>query len=67
MLTRGEPSAWMVVPVVAGLAVLLMLGVHPPADLTGLLARAVHQLGGARMTGPAPWPSRPACPRCGTS
>jgi len=45
-LTRGEPSAWMVVPVVAGLAALVMLGVHPPAELTGLLARAVHQLSG---------------------
>jgi hydrogenase-4 component F len=44
-LARGEPSAWMVVPVVAGVAVLLVLGVHPPAELTGLLARAVHQLG----------------------
>ena len=36
-LPRGEPSAWMVVPVVAGVAVLVLLGVHPPADLTGLL------------------------------
>ena len=45
-LTRGEPSAWMVVPVVAGVAALVMLGVHPPAELTGLLARAVHQLSG---------------------
>ncbi len=44
-LSRGEPSAWMVAPVVAGVAVLLVLGIHPPADLTGLLARAVHQLG----------------------
>jgi len=44
-LTRGEPSTWMVVPVVAGVAALLVLGVHPPAELTGLLARAVHQLG----------------------
>ena len=35
----------MVVPVVAGVAALLVLGVHPPAELTGLLARAVHQLG----------------------
>jgi hydrogenase-4 component F len=43
-LTRGEPSAWMVVPVVAGVAVLLVLGLHPPAELTGLLSRAVHQL-----------------------
>jgi len=45
-LTRGEPSAWMVVPVVAGVAALVMLGVHPPAELTGLLSRAVHQLSG---------------------
>jgi hydrogenase-4 component F len=44
-LSRGEPSAWMVVPVVAGVAALLVLGVHPPAELTGLLSRAVHQLG----------------------
>ena len=46
VLTRGEPSAWMVVPVVAGVAALVMLGVHPPAELTGLLSRAVHQLSG---------------------
>jgi len=44
-LAPGEPSAWMVVPVVAGVAALLVLGVHPPAELTGLLTRAVHQLG----------------------
>ena len=44
-LTRGEPSAWMVVPVVAGLVALLVLGLHPPGELTGLLARAVSQLG----------------------
>ena len=44
-LSRGEPSGWMVVPVVAGVAALLVLGVHPPAELTGLLTRAVHQLG----------------------
>jgi hydrogenase-4 component F len=46
-LSRGEPSAWMVVPVVAGVAALLVLGIHPPAELTGLLTRAVHQLGAA--------------------
>jgi hydrogenase-4 component F len=46
-LARGEPSAWMVVPVVAGVAALLVLGIHPPAELTGLLSRAVHQLGAA--------------------
>ncbi|MGA2826195.1 MAG: proton-conducting transporter membrane subunit [Streptosporangiaceae bacterium] len=44
---RGEPSAWMVVPVVAGIAVLLVLGLHPPSELTGLISRAVAQLGGA--------------------
>jgi hydrogenase-4 component F len=43
---RGEPSVWMVVPVVAGFVALLVLGLHPPADLTGLLARAVETLRG---------------------
>ena len=43
-LTRSEPSAWMVVPVVAGVAVLFVLGVHPPGELTHLIARAVTQL-----------------------
>ena len=47
-LARGEPSAWMVVPVVAGIVVLLILGVHPPGELTGLIARAVTQLGATR-------------------
>ena len=46
-IARGEPSAWMVVPVAVGAVVLIVLGVHPPAELTGLLARAVHELGGA--------------------
>jgi hydrogenase-4 component F len=45
-LARGEPSVWMVVPVVAGLVALLVLGLHPPADLTGLLGRAVAALRG---------------------
>ena len=45
VITRGEPSAWMVVPVAMGAVVLIVLGVHPPAELTGLLARAVHELG----------------------
>jgi hydrogenase-4 component F len=50
----GEPSGWMVVPVLAGMAVLIMLGLHPPGELTDLIARAVSQvtqatqLGGAR-------------------
>jgi hydrogenase-4 component F len=47
-LTRGEPSAWMVAPVLAGIAVLFILGIHPPGELTGLISRAVAQLGAAR-------------------
>ena len=47
-LSRGEPSAWMVVPVIAGIAVLFILGVHPPGELTSLISRAVEQLGAAR-------------------
>ena len=45
---RGEPSAWMVVPVVAGVAVLFLLGLHPPGELTHLISRAVTQLGVTR-------------------
>ena len=45
-LARGEPSVWMVVPVAVGLAALLVLGLHPPGELTGLMARAVTQLRG---------------------
>ena len=47
-LRRGEPSAWMVVPVIAGVAVLFILGLHPPGELTSLISRAVTQLGAAR-------------------
>jgi hydrogenase-4 component F len=47
VVSRGEPSAWMVVPVVAGALALLLLGVHPPAELTELFSRAVRLLGGA--------------------
>jgi hydrogenase-4 component F len=43
---RGEPSVWMVVPVVAGLIALLVLGLHPPGELVGLLDRAVTMLRG---------------------
>jgi hydrogenase-4 component F len=46
-LTPGEPSAWMVVPVLAGLAVLVLLGVHPPGELTSLITQAAGQLRGA--------------------
>ena len=45
-LAPGEPSAWMVVPVLAGLAVLVLLGVHPPGELTNLITQAVAQLRG---------------------
>ena len=45
---RGEPSAWMVVPAVAGVAALFILGLHPPSELADLISRAVTQLGAAR-------------------
>ena len=45
---RGEPSAWMVVPAVAGIAVLFILGLHPPGELTSLIGRAVTELGAVR-------------------
>jgi hydrogenase-4 component F len=44
-LAAGEPSVWMVVPVLAGLAVLFVLGIHPPGDLTTLISRGAAQLG----------------------
>ena len=43
---RGEPSGWMVVPVVGGIVALLILGLHPPAELTELISRAVAQIRG---------------------
>jgi hydrogenase-4 component F len=43
---RGEPSVWMVVPVVAGLVVLFVLGVAPPTHLLDLLARGAAELQG---------------------
>ena len=46
-ITRGEPSTWMVVPLVAGAVALIVLGVHPPAELTDLIGRAAHVLSGA--------------------
>ena len=47
-LNRGEPSIWMVAPVIAGVVVLFILGLHPPGELTGLVARAATQLGAVR-------------------
>jgi hydrogenase-4 component F len=46
MLSVGEPSWWMVVPVVGGVLVLLMLGLLPPGQLLGLLQQAAAALGG---------------------
>lgn len=46
VVPRGEPSVWMVVPVLAGALALLVLGVHPPSDLVDLLARAARELVG---------------------
>ena len=45
---RGEPSVWMVLPVLAGLVALVVLGLHPPGDLTALLSRGAAELGGVR-------------------
>lgn len=45
---RGEPSAWLVVPMVVGLIALVVLGVHPPDALTHLLGQGVAELGGLR-------------------
>jgi hydrogenase-4 component F len=42
---RSEPGAWMVIPVLAGLAVLCLLGIHPPGELTALITRGAAQLG----------------------
>jgi hydrogenase-4 component F len=46
-LAPGEPSTWMVVPVLAGLAVLVLLGIHPPGELTSLMTQAAAHLRGA--------------------
>jgi len=43
----AEPSIWMVVPVVAGVVVLVVLGVHPPAVLVNLLTDGAAELQGA--------------------
>ncbi len=44
---RGEPSAWMVAPMVVGILALLVLGLHPPDVLAALIARGAAELGGA--------------------
>jgi hydrogenase-4 component F len=47
-VVRGEVSAWMLGAMVIGLAALVLLGVHPPAQLAGLLERAAAELGAHR-------------------
>jgi hydrogenase-4 component F len=47
-VVRGEVSAWMAASMVIGLAGLVVLGVHPPAQLSGLLERAAAELGARR-------------------
>lgn len=44
---RSEPSYWMVVPVLIGVAALILLGVHPPDVLQDLLNRGAAELSGA--------------------
>jgi len=41
---RGESSAWMAASMLLGLGALVVLGVHPPAALSHLLARAATEL-----------------------
>lgn len=45
----GEPSGWMVIPVVAGVAALVVLGVHPPQAIVGLIEHGATQLSGGSI------------------
>jgi len=45
---KGEVSRWIVVAMALGLVALLILGVHPPAQLSHLLDRAASELGSPR-------------------
>jgi hydrogenase-4 component F len=42
---KGEVSRWIVVAMALGLVALVILGVHPPAELSHLLDRAADELG----------------------
>ncbi len=44
-VVRSEVSVWMAGSMVIGLVALVVLGVHPPAQLSGLLERAAAELG----------------------
>lgn len=48
VIIKGEVSIWIVVSMIVGLAGLVLLGVHPPAQLTQLLNRAAGELGRPR-------------------
>lgn len=43
-LTPGEPTPWMVTPVVVGVVALLVLGLAPPSDLVNLLNHGAIEL-----------------------
>jgi len=45
-IPAGEPSRWMIAPMLLCLAVLVLLGLHPPAALSDLLAHAAAQMTG---------------------
>jgi hydrogenase-4 component F len=47
-LPKGEVSRWIVAAMALGVAALVLLGVHPPAELDRLLTHAAHELGVAR-------------------
>lgn len=48
VVVRGEPSWLMVTPMLAGMAVLVLLGIHLPDDLANLLSTGVAELRGGR-------------------
>jgi hydrogenase-4 component F len=43
-VTKGEVSPWIVLAMVLGIAALVLLGIHLPADLSRLLDHAAHEL-----------------------
>jgi len=43
---EGEPSRWMIAPVLLCVAALTLLGLHPPGGLSDLLAHAAAQMSG---------------------
>ncbi len=45
---RGEPSIWMVIPMIVAVIALAVLGIHPPQDLVALFAEGANELQGVR-------------------